>query len=170
MNTQTESFEGYHHDWQHSVETILVEQKEKPGALLPILHAIQDAIGHVPNDSIPLIAEALNLSRAEVHGVLSFYAYFRSTPAGSHVIQICRAESCQAMGSRALESHVKETLQIGFDQTTAAGDITLEAVYCLGNCACSPAVRIDHEVHSRVSAEKFDRLVSALRTSTIEVK
>jgi formate dehydrogenase subunit gamma len=102
--------------------------------------------------------------------VVSFYHYFRSTPAGNHTIQICRAESCQAMGSRALEAHAKQVLNIDFHQTTADGDITLEPVYCLGNCACSPAIRIGDEVHAHVDADKFDQLLSALCTQVLEVK
>ena len=163
------STEEHNNGWQASVKRILTELKDKPGALLPVLHAIQTEIGYVPAVSVTLIAESLSLSRAEVHGVISFYTFFRSTRGGSHTLQICRSESCQAMGSRELESHAKQSLQIGFDQTTSAGDITLEAVYCLGNCACSPAMRIDHQVYGRVTAEKFDQLVSALRTNVIEV-
>jgi formate dehydrogenase subunit gamma len=141
-----------------------------PGALLPILHAIQDKLGYIPTESLPLVAEGLNLSRAEVHGVVSFYHYFRSTPPGNHTVQICRAESCQAMGSRALEAHVKQALDIDYQQTTADGEITLEPVYCLGNCACSPAIRIGDEVHGHVDTDKFDQLVSDLRTQVLELK
>lgn len=152
------------------VTSIVNAMQHLPGALLPILHAVQDKLGYIPPESLPLLAEGLNLSRAEVHGVVSFYHYFRSTPAGNHTIQICRAESCQAMGSRALESHAKQTLSIDYQQTTADGDITLEPVYCLGNCACSPAIRIGDEVHGHVDTDKFDQLVSALRTHVVEVK
>jgi formate dehydrogenase subunit gamma len=152
------------------VTSIVTAMQGMPGALLPILHAVQDKLGYIPPESLPLLAQGLNLSRAEVHGVVSFYHYFRSTPAGNHTIQICRAESCQAMGARALESHAKQTLNIDFQQTTADGDITLEPVYCLGNCACSPAVRIGNEVHGHVNTEKFDQLVAALRTQIVEVK
>lgn len=169
MITEMNSTQEHNNVWQAPVKRILTELKDKPGALLPVLHAIQTEIGYVPAESVTLIAESLSLSRAEVHGVISFYTFFRSTRGGSHTLQICRSESCQAMGSRELESHAKQSLQIGFDQTTLAGDITLEAVYCLGNCACSPAVRIDHQVYGRVTAEKFDQLVSALRTNVIEV-
>jgi formate dehydrogenase subunit gamma len=153
-----------------NVTNIVAAMQNKPGALLPILHAVQDSLGYVPPESLPIIAEGLNLSRAEVHGVVSFYHHFRSTPAGNHTIQICRAESCQAMGSRALESHAKAMLNIDYQQTTADGDITLEPVYCLGNCACSPAIRIGEEVHGHVDSNKFDQLVLALRTQIVEVK
>ena len=157
--------------WQaEDVTSIVSAMQDKPGALLPVLHAVQDKLGYIPPESVPLLAEGLNLSRAEVHGVVSFYHYFRSAPAGNHTVQICRAESCQAMGSRALESHAKQALNIDYQQTTADGHITLEPVYCLGNCACSPAIRIGAAVHGHVDAEKFDQLVSALRTQVVEVK
>lgn len=157
--------------WQaEDVTSIVKAMQDKPGALLPILHAVQDKLGYIPPESLPLLAEGLNLSSADVHGVVSFYHYFRSTPAGNHTIQICRAESCQAMGSRALESHAKQMLNIDYHQTTADGDITLEPVYCLGNCACSPAIRIGDEVHGHVDADKFEQLLTTLRTQIVEVK
>ena len=157
--------------WQaEDVTSIVKAMQDKSGALLPILHAVQDKLGYIPPSSLSLMAEGLNLSRAEVHGVVSFYHYFRSTPAGNHTIQICRAESCQAMGSRSLESHAKQVLNIDYQQTTAEGDITLEPVYCLGNCACSPAIRIGKEVHGHVDKDKFDQLVSRLRTQVVEVE
>jgi formate dehydrogenase subunit gamma len=145
-----------------TVQTIIAELKDKPGALLPILHGIQDALGYIPADSVPTIAQALNLSRAEVHGVISFYHYFRDTPPGKHTIHLCRAESCQSMGSIALETHVKSTLGIDYHETTADGKFSLEPVYCLGNCACSPAMQIDHEIYGRVSAESFDATINEL--------
>jgi formate dehydrogenase subunit gamma len=140
-----------------------IEQyRDMPGALLPLLHAIQKDIGYVPPESVAAIARALGLSRAEVHGVISFYHDFRSAPAGSHVLQICRAEACQAMGSRALETHAKQTLGIDYGETTGDGAISLEPVYCLGNCACSPSVRIDDAIHARVDADRLDALLAAL--------
>lgn len=145
-----------------TVQRILAELKDKKGALLPILHGIQDALGYIPPESVPEIAAALSLSRAEVHGVISFYHYFRDTPAGKHTIHLCRAESCQAMGSVALEAHVKEKLGIDYHETTADGQFSLEPVYCLGNCACSPAMQIGHEVYGRVSAETFDDIINDL--------
>jgi formate dehydrogenase subunit gamma len=147
-------------------DQIITEQLEQyrdlPGGLLPLLHAVQAAIGYVPAESVAEIAGALNLSRAEVHGVISFYHDFRSEPAGRHVLQICRAEACQAMGSRALETHAKNTLGIDYGDTTADGAIRLQPVYCLGNCACSPSVRIDDDVHARVDAQRLDALLAAL--------
>ena len=144
---------------QATVQEITTALKDKPGALLPILHAIQDALGYVPAESVPAIAKALNLSRAEVHGVISFYHYFRDTPPGKHTIHLCRAESCQAMGGKQLEKHVKTRLGIDFHETTADGKFSLEPVYCLGNCACSPAMQIDEEIFGRVSANRFDAVV-----------
>ncbi len=142
---------------------LLDRYRDTPGGLLPLLHAIQDRLGHIPPDSVPAIATALNLSRAEVHGVISFYHDFHSDPRGRHRIQICRAEACQAMGSRLLEAHAKAALGIDFGETTVDGAVTLEPVYCLGNCACSPSVRIDERVHARVSTDRFDALVAGLR-------
>ncbi|MDD1625326.1 MAG: formate dehydrogenase subunit gamma [Methylococcaceae bacterium] len=144
---------------QATVQKITTALKDKPGALLPILHAIQDALGYVPSESVPAIAKALNLSRAEVHGVISFYHYFRDTQPGKHTIHLCRAESCQAMGGKQLESHVKTKLGIDFHETTADGNFSLEPVYCLGNCACSPAMQIDEEIYGRVTAKSFDTVI-----------
>ena len=153
-----------------AVEDIVAALQQKPGALLPVLHEIQNEIGFIPADAIPIIAKGLNLSRAEVHGVVSFYHYFRSAPSGRNIIQICRAESCQAMGSRELEVHAKQSLKIDFHQTTADGEVTLEPVYCLGNCACSPAVRVGDDIYGHVDPQKFDEIVSALATRVVEVK
>ena len=130
--------------------------KDQPGALLPVLHGVQQALGHVPEAAIGVIAKELNLSRAEVHGVVSFYHFFRTRPGGRQVIHLCRAESCQAMGAVALEAHVKQRLGVDFHETTADGAFTLEPVYCLGNCACSPALLVDEELHGRVTPASFD--------------
>ncbi|MEZ5520150.1 MAG: formate dehydrogenase subunit gamma [Dokdonella sp.] len=133
--------------------------RDVPGALLPILHGIQDALGHVPPAAVPVIAHALNLSRAEVHGVISFYHHFRSVAPGRHVLRLCRAEACQAMGARGLEAHLRARLGIGFNETTADGTLTLEPVYCLGNCACAPSAMLDDRVHGRLSVERIDTLI-----------
>jgi formate dehydrogenase subunit gamma len=146
------------------VASIVAGLADTPGALLPILHAVQDALGYVPENAVPVIADGLNLSRADVHGVVSFYHYFRTTPPGRHIIYLCRAEACQAQQQRALEAHVKQRLGIGFHQTTTDGAITLEPVYCLGNCACAPAMLVDGELHGRVSADRFDAMVAELRS------
>ncbi len=145
-----------------AVTAIARELKDRPGALLLILRRIQDELGWVPDQSVPLIADALNLSRAEVHGVVTFYHDFRHHPPGRHVIRLCRAESCQAMGAAALARHLKDRLKIDFGQTTADGSITLDAVYCLGNCACSPAITVDGDIRGRVSPSVLDRLIASI--------
>jgi formate dehydrogenase subunit gamma len=137
-----------------------------PGALLPLLHAIQDDLGFVPELAYPLISKALSLSVAEVHGVVTFYHHFRTHQPGRHIVQICRAESCQAMGSDALETHIKKKLGIEFHETTPDGAITLEPIYCLGNCACSPSVMINEEVYGRVDNKKIDQLISDLKSAS----
>ena len=142
-----------------TVQTIVADLKDKPGALLPILHAVHNSLGYVPPETVPTIAKALNLSRAEVHGVISFYHYFRDTAPGKHTVKICRAESCLAMGGKDLENHAKATLGIDYHKTTADGKFSLEAVYCLGNCACSPAVQVGNEVYGRVSNTDFDEIL-----------
>jgi formate dehydrogenase subunit gamma len=134
----------------------------RPGGLLPLLRQLQDRLRYIPAAAIPEIAAAMRLSRAEVHGVISFYHDFRQQPAGRHLLQICRAEACQAMGSRRLEAHARHRLGIEFGDTTADGRITLQPVYCLGNCACSPSVRIDDEIHARVDAARLDTLLAEL--------
>ncbi|MDE0840761.1 MAG: formate dehydrogenase subunit gamma [Porticoccaceae bacterium] len=148
-----------------TIERLLTSYKIMPGGLLPLLHAIQSEIGYIPKTSVSSIARGLNLSRADVHGVISFYHDFKTQPVGRHRVQICRAEACQSMGSRQLEEHAHRTLAIDYHQTTADGQITLEPVYCLGNCACSPSVRIDDDVYARVDTQRFDTLIAAL-TST----
>ncbi|CAD5262867.1 MULTISPECIES: formate dehydrogenase subunit gamma [Halomonadaceae] len=143
--------------------------KHKPGALLPILHALQDRIGFIPEAAVPIIADALHQTRAEVHGVISFYHHFRTTPPGRHVVQICRAEACQSVGARQLEAHAKARLGVDYHQTTPDREITLEAVYCLGNCACGPSIRVDDSVRGRVTPDAFDALVDELQTRPLEV-
>jgi formate dehydrogenase subunit gamma len=140
--------------------------KALPGALLPILHAVQEALKYVPKDAVPLIARELNLSVAEVHGVLTFYHYFLQQRPGRHVVHLCRAEACQALGSVALEAHAKAALGVDFHGTTSDGAITLEPVYCLGNCALGPSIMIDQQLHGRVTAERFDSLVTQNRERT----
>jgi formate dehydrogenase subunit gamma len=135
------------------------------GALLPILHAVQNKLGCIPPSSVPILSRRLNLSRAEIHGVISFYHDFRTEPGGTHTVQICRAEACQAMGSRGLEAHAKLALGVGFGGTTDDGRVTLEPVYCLGNCACAPSVRIDDRVYARVDSQRFDQLMNSLHNS-----
>jgi formate dehydrogenase subunit gamma len=142
------------------VAGVIANLKDTPGALLPILHGIQDALGFIPPAAVPLIADGVNLSRAEVHGVISFYHYFRDTKPGRHTIHLCRAEACQAMNQKATEAHAKQTLGVDFHGTTANGAFTFEPVYCLGNCACSPAMMVDGQLYGRVTPERFDAIVS----------
>jgi formate dehydrogenase subunit gamma len=151
-------------EWDKKVVVEVIDNlKDKPGALLPILHGIQDALGYIPKDSVPLIAAALNISRAEVHGVITFYHYFRETPPGLHTIHVCRAESCQAMNGAGLEAHAKAVLGIDYHETTTDGLFSLEPVYCLGNCACSPAISVNGETYGRVSPQRFDEILNELK-------
>jgi formate dehydrogenase subunit gamma len=150
-------------DLDGRLAALISEHQHMPGALMPLLHAIQDNIGYVPESSYSQIGKALSLSVAEVHGVVTFYHHFRTHKPGRHVMQICRAESCQSMGSEALEAHAKKCLNVDYHQTTSDDAITLEAVYCLGNCALSPAVMMDEEVYGRVSAEDLDALIAEAR-------
>jgi len=142
-----------------TIRAIAESRADLPGALLPILHEIQDHLGYVPDSAVPIVADVLNLSRAEVHGVLTFYHLFRRSPPGRDTVYLCRAEACQAMGARALEAHLKQKLGIDFHETTADGRYSLEPIYCLGNCACSPAVMIGEAVHGRVTADALDALL-----------
>lgn len=152
------------------IEKVIAEGRQLPGALLPILHAIQDELGYIPvDDAVPMIADALNQTRAEVHGVISFYHHFRTTAPGDHVVQVCRAEACQALGARALEGHIKQRLGVDYHQTTADGQVTLEPVYCLGNCSCGPSLRVGDKILGRVSAARFDALLDSLQTRPVEV-
>ncbi len=142
------------------LDALIAQHQNMPGALLPLLHAIQDSIGYVPESAYMSISKALSLSVAEVHGVVTFYHYFRTHKPGRHILQICRAESCQSMGSEALEAHAKKCLNIDYHQTTSDQNITLEPVYCLGNCALSPAVMMDEEVYGRMTPADLDALVA----------
>ncbi|KQV73220.1 formate dehydrogenase subunit gamma [Rhizobium sp. Root1220] len=142
---------------------IIDNLKALEGPLLPILHGIQDEFGYVPQEALPVIADELNLSRAEVHGVVSFYHDYRDHPAGRHVLKLCRAESCQAMGGDALAERVKTMLGVDWHGTTPDGAITLEPVFCLGLCSCSPSAMMDGEVHGRVDAADLAELISEAR-------
>jgi formate dehydrogenase subunit gamma len=141
--------------------SIVERHRHREGPLIEILHEVQAAFGCVPPGAVPVIARALNLSRAEVHGVVTFYHHFRSKAPGRHVLQICRAESCQAAGGRALERHATKKLGIAFGETTPDGRVSLESVYCLGLCACSPAAMLDQDVYGRVTPERLDAILDA---------
>ena len=144
------------------VNEIVARVGDRPDALMPLLHAVQDRLSYIPADAVPEIARALNLSRAEVHGVISFYHDFRSEPPGRSIIRVCRAESCQAMGAVELATHIQKRLGIEFGQTSDDGEYTLEPVYCLGNCACSPAILVDADIHGRVTPDRFDEIFPAI--------
>src|SRR5262245_191062 len=131
----------------------------RPDELIEILHEVQDELGCVPESVVPVIAKAVNLSRAEVHGVITFYHDFRSEPAGRHVVKICRAESCQAMNGEALCDHAQASLRLHFGDTSADGKVTLDAVYCLGNCALWPAMMFDGQLHGGVEPKRFDEIM-----------
>jgi formate dehydrogenase subunit gamma len=152
----------------HAVSTAeLVEQligrfRQVPGGLLPLLHAVQDALGHIPPGAVPAIAAGMNLSRAEVHGVISYYHHFRSEPPGRTVVQVCKAESCKACGADALLAHAERTLHCQEHHTRGDGAYTLEPVYCLGLCAASPAVMVGEQLHARMTPARFDRVIAAL--------
>ena len=133
----------------------------KPEMLVQILQTIVMRFGWVPEETIRQLADAVNLSRADVYGVVTYYHDFRTEPPGEHIVQICQAEACQAMGSRALTDHARESLGAALHETS--GDITLEPVYCLGNCACAPAVMIDGKTHGRVSPARFDKLLDTMK-------
>lgn len=147
-----------------SIESILSDHVRLEGPLLPILHALQAEFGFVPQASVPQIAERLNISRAEVAGVISFYHDFRATPAGRKVLRICRAEACQSMGANTLAAQVQDKLGIGWGETTPDGAVTLEAVYCLGLCACAPAVQIDGTLMGRADEARIAAVLDGVTT------
>jgi formate dehydrogenase subunit gamma len=149
-------------DWDaQAARRIAEELKDLEGPLLPILHAFNERFGFISNEAIVLVADVLNLTRAEVQGVVGFYHDFRRAPAGRHVIKLCRAEACQSMGSEALAERLERALGISFGDTTADHRVTLEEVYCLGNCALSPSVLVDGELYGRADEAKVLALVGA---------
>ena len=143
---------------------IISEHAHLQGATLPILHALQHAFGYVDREAVPLVADALNLSKAEIVGTISFYHDFRSVPSGRHTLKVCRAEACQALGSEALQAHCKETLGIDWHGTTADGAVTLEPVFCLGLCAIAPAALLDDRPLARLDSAKVDAALAEVRT------
>ena len=142
---------------------VVAATRNLEGPLLPILHELQAEFGHVPQEALPVIAEALNLSKAEVHGVVSFYHDFRKEPAGRHVIKLCRAEACQSMGGDAIAARLQELLGIGFHETAKDGSVTLDPVYCLGLCACAPAALVDGEPVGRLDDETLEAIAAEVR-------
>ncbi len=157
----TASAEGWDHT--RAVE-IIASHAKMDGAAIPILHALQEAFGYVPDNAIPLIAEALNLSRAEIRGVRTFYHEFRHEPAGRHVVQLCRAEACQAVGAVSLHDHAKRRLGVDWHGTTLDGKVTLEPVFCLGLCASGPAGMVDGEPVARLDASSLDAILREARS------
>ena len=145
------------------VSEILATHHGREGALLPILHDVQAAFGMIPQDALPQIAKGLNISKAEVHGVVSFYHDFREVKAGAHVVKLCRAEACQAVGADRVAAHAKGALGVDWHGTTADGQVTLEPVFCLGLCACGPAALVDGRVVGRVDEARFDALLAGVR-------
>ncbi|MBC2835965.1 formate dehydrogenase subunit gamma [Paragemmobacter straminiformis] len=144
------------------VDDILAAHDGLEGPLLPILHAIQESFGYVPQDALPVIAKSLNLSRAEVHGVMSFYHDFREDPAGRHVLKLCRAEACQSMGADRVAAHAQNKLGIEWHETTRDGQVTLEPIFCLGLCACAPAAMIDGKLVGRVDEARIDSILAGV--------
>jgi formate dehydrogenase subunit gamma len=141
----------------------IAEQRERRGPLLPLLHAVQARCGHISDEAVARIADALNLSRADVHGVVSFYDHFRRAPGGRHRLGLCRAEACQAVGSHALEAEARRQLGVDFGGTTADGAFTLQGLHCLGNCAAGPSVLIDEELYGRVDGQRLAELLAEWR-------
>ena len=146
-----------------TLHEILEAHRGMEGALLPILHAVQAAFGHVPEAALPIIAQDQAISRAEAHGVMSFYHDFRTEPAGRTVLKLCRAEACQSVGADALADHAREKLGIDWHETTANGTVTLEPVFCLGLCACGPAAMVNGKLVGRADAAKLDAILDEVR-------
>ncbi|GEP00865.1 formate dehydrogenase subunit gamma [Methylobacterium haplocladii] len=142
---------------------IVAEHKHLEGATLPILHALQEEFGYVDEAAVPIIADALNLSRAEVHGCITFYHDFRKAPAGRQQVKLCRAEACQAMGSDRLHGEILQRLGIDWHGTTADGEVTVEPVYCLGLCSNGPAAMIGEEPLARLSVDSLDAALKESR-------
>jgi formate dehydrogenase subunit gamma len=145
------------------VAEILTAHQGREGALLPILHDVQAAFGHIPQETLPQIAKGLNISKAEVHGVVSFYHDFREHSAGAHVVKLCRAEACQAVGGDRVAAHGKAALGVDWHGTTPDGRVTLEPVFCLGLCACGPAAMVDGRLVGRVDEARLDGLLAGVR-------
>lgn len=146
-------------DHERVIAEVLAARGHLQGALLPVLNGILDRLGFIPAQTVELVARGLNLSRAEVHGVITFYHDYRTHPPGRHVLKLCRAEACQSMGANELVAHMKHRHGLELHATTADGRLTLEQVFCLGNCACSPAAMIDGRLVGRVTTDTLDALV-----------
>jgi formate dehydrogenase subunit gamma len=153
-----------HTPWQRDRALAIVESyRGQRGALLPILHDLQHEFGFINDEAVPMLAQALNLSRAEVHGVISFYHDFKREPQGRTVVKLCRAEACQSVGTNRLVEYAERRLGVTMGGTSADGSVTLEGVFCLGNCALGPAVLVDDQLHGRVDAARFDSIAGEIR-------
>lgn len=141
------------------VRAIAEARTGEPGPLLEILHDIQHEFGHLPSATVPVVADVLNLSRAEVHGVVSFYADFRTSPPAETSIAICRGEACQAVGAEALVDHVKARLGVDVGAQTAEGSVELQQIFCFGNCALGPTASVAGRLHGRLTTERLDTLI-----------
>jgi formate dehydrogenase subunit gamma len=149
--------------WNRDAARAIVAGKQSmPGALLPILHALQEEFGYIDREAVPLIAEILNLSRAEVYGVVTFYHDFRAVPPGRHVLKLCRAEACQSVGGDALAARAEAKIGVAIGNTTADGEVSLEPVYCLGLCAAAPSAMLDGRVIGRLDEHKLDALLAEI--------
>lgn len=153
-----------HETWSEARgREIIAAHKAREGAALPILHAVQAAFGYIPRDAVPLVADALNLTRAEVHGIVTFYHDFRESPPGAHVLKLCRAEACQSMGADALAAEARQKLRVDWGETTTDGRVTLEPVFCLGLCASAPAAMLDGKVVGALDRARLGTLLDQAR-------
>lgn len=156
------------HPWDADAAVSLIQKHASmPGALLPIFHALQEEYGYIHEDAIPLIASALNISKADVYGTLTFYHDFRTSPGGRHTMKVCRAEACQSMGCDALIEHIEGKLGVRLGETTADGSFTTSPIYCLGNCALSPSMMLDGKPFGRVSPQMVDALIDSARRERV---
>jgi len=152
--------------WNESrAAEIIADTSRQDGAALPILHALQETFGFIHHDAVPMVAKTLNLTRAEMHGIVTFYHDFRDHPPGRHTVKLCRAEACQSMGGEALAKQARDTLRVDWHGTTTDGRVTLEPVYCLGLCACAPSVMIDGKVYGALNQERLGALLTRVRTA-----
>ena len=150
-------------DLETRIREILDAHRGQEGSLLPILHDVQHAFGYVPEEALPIIAADLQISKAEAHGVMTFYHDFRAEPAGQHVVKLCRAEACQSMGADRVAAHAQAKLGLDWHETTPDGRVTLEPVFCLGLCACAPAAMVDGRLVGRVDEARVDALIAEVR-------
>ena len=165
MVSKTRSYEAW--SKERSLE-IIEKHKDERGSLMPILHELQEVFGCIDPEAIGVLAEALNVSKADVHGVVTFYKDFRSELPGVSMIRVCRGEACQSMGAERLAKHARQHLEVEFGCTTSDGAITLEQVFCLGNCALSPAVMVDGRLKGRLDEDMFDELVAKVRSEALK--